>query len=86
MNIKPVENTNFGILKSTKKCVYAPNCWNTKTTGNYKDYEIRVFDNYINGRFCSTMICLRKAGEWVKSKLRYFEDGKMKSLWSYAKK
>jgi hypothetical protein len=84
MNVKPIDSTNFGILKSTKKTVYAYNCWNTKTLGKYKDYDIKVFDNYINGKFSSTLICLNKAGKWVISKLKYIQKQKRKTLWSYA--
>lgn len=84
MNIKPVDNLNFGILKNTKKCYYASHCWNVKTFGKYKDYDIKVFEDYINGQFCSTLISISKAGKWIKSKLKYFEDGKKKMLWSYA--
>mgnify|MGYP003298086406 CR=1 FL=1 len=86
MNIKPVENTSFGILvKPARKRYYAPNCWNIKSIGKYKDYDIKIYDDYMNKCYKSTLITISKAGKWIKSKLKYFDGKENKVLWSYAK-
>lgn len=84
MKIMPVDNLNFGVLNSTKKRYYAPFCWNTKTLGKYKGYDVKILDNYIDEQLCSTLISISKAGKWIISKLKYFENNKKKTLWSYA--
>lgn len=88
MRILPTEkyNKTFGITtKFPKKNIYAPNCWNEMSEGSFKNYNFKVFKNYINGTYGSTLIVLKNGEKWIKSKLKYFEDGKLKALWSYAK-
>lgn len=93
MDIKPASVTSvnkplsFGITtdKMVKK-IYYPNCWNEITKGKYKDYSFTIYNNYEFSKKCSTLIVLKKLGEWIKSKLKYVDvDGKHKVLWSYNK-
>lgn len=91
MNIKPItlqptteKYVKFEMLQSTKKIIYAPRCWNIMTVGKYKNYEIKIFENYIDRRWCSTLIALNKAGKWIKSKLKHSENQQRKVTWSYA--
>lgn len=86
MNVKPVDNTNFRILiKPPKKRCYATDCWNIKSVGKYKDYDVKVYNDYMYKKYRSTLICISKAGKWIKSKLKYFDGSERKTLWSYAK-
>ena len=93
MNIDPLilspfkfYKPTFGILsKPPIKKVYAPNCWNEVLEGEYKDCTFTIYNNHQFGMKGSTVIIYRKAGEWIKSKLKYIMDGKRKVLWSYAK-
>lgn len=86
MRVEPINPFRFGItVKPPKKINYAPLCWNIKQTGKYKGYDIFVYDDFMQGVHNSTMISLSKSGKWIKSKLKYIEGGKLKTLWSYAK-
>ena len=85
MKIQPTSQS-FGILvKSPVKKVYYPNCWNIISEGKYKDATFKIYQNYIDGRKGSTVIIYEKLGKWIKSKLKYTENGKRKTIWSYAK-
>lgn len=85
MKIQPTSQS-FGILvKPPVKKVYYPNCWNLISDGKCGDCTFRIYQNYIDGIKCSTLIMYEKLGVWVKSKLKYIENGKRKTLWSYAK-
>lgn len=85
MKVDSINSLNFGItIKPPKQSFYAPNCWNEKMVGKYKGYTIRIFNNYTGNRHSSTLIVLSKVNQWIKSKLKYIEDGKLKTLWSYA--
>ena len=86
MRVEPTGPIKFGItVKQPKKYIYYPNCWNEITEGKFKDYSFKVYNNFINGQKGSTLIILKKAGKWIKSKLKYMLDGERKTLWSYAK-
>ena len=88
MKIFPTEkyNSSFGIkIKPMKKKVYAPNCWNEVTEGQFKDYRFKLFNNYVDGQHGSTLIVLSKGKEWIKSKLKYIFNGERKAIWSFAK-
>ena len=96
MNIKPInkpmsyyqDERPMLFRMTTKKPFkryYAPNCWNEISEGAYKDYSFTLYNNYHEGQKGSTLIILRKLGTWIKSKLKYREDNKRKTLWSYAK-
>ena len=79
MRIEPIQQT-FGITTSRKITKYAYNSYIEKSKGTYKGHDLYIQKNYLNGRLASTMICLSKAGEWVKSKLKYIENGERKVL------
>lgn len=75
MRIEPTEQT-FGITTNRKISKYTYNCFIEKSKGSYKGYDLSIQKNYINNRLCSTLICISKAGKWIKSKLKYFENGR----------
>ena len=76
----------FGItVKKPVKKIYAPNCWNEVSEGQFKNCSFFIYNNFLNGRKGSTLISYHKYGIWVKSKLKYIENGIRKTLWSYAK-
>ena len=67
MNVKPVDNVKFGILKGVKKRPYGDYLW-----GEYKDYKIEVYDAY---KYNQLLIYVSKNMNFVKSKLIYLLDG-----------
>ena len=83
--LKPLE-VSFNMRKtSPRRKEYAPNCWNDISEGTYKDYSFLIYENYENGRKGPVMIILRKAGLWIKTKIKYVLDGKRMVLWNYFK-
>ena len=77
MNIQPInEPVTFGVYKKTKLSRYAYKCYIERDYGEFKGYELAVQRNYLNGQLASTLISIKKAGEWVKSKLKYFSNGR----------
>ena len=80
----PPYNPTSGIRTApTKVSVYAPKCYITKDVGQFKDYNIRITRNYLNNKLASTLYYVTdKAGKWLRSKLKYIENGKQKLLWS----
>lgn len=85
MQLEPINPYRFGItVKPPRQSFYAPNCWNVKRVGKFKGYTVKIYDNYTANRHSSTLIVLSKANQWIKSKLKYIEGGKLKTLWSYA--
>lgn len=67
----------------TKISQYAPTCYITKDFGRFKDYKIHISKNYIENKLSSTLIYITdKADKWLVSKLKYFEGGERKTLWS----
>jgi len=94
MNIKSIsmlpteKHIAFGIsVGKPIKRVYYPNCWNEVSNGKYKDFSFTIYNNYEFGNKCSTLIVVKKMGNWIKSKLKYIDvDGSRKVLWSYNKK
>lgn len=92
MEIKPIQPTTdkyltFGITtKQPIKKIYAPGCWNEVSEGKYKDYTFTIYNNYQNKIKCSTVIILKKLGEWIKSKLKYRDMyNERRVIWSHRK-
>ena len=68
-------------MKPTKTSHYYPNCYVEKEVGSIKDKEVTISKNFMNDKLTSRLICVKdKADKWLKSKLKYFEDGKWKTL------
>lgn len=61
---------SFGIYKQTK-----PTSYGKRISGLYKDYEIDVYIAEKAGKLQHKLYYVRKCGEWLKSKLVYFENG-----------
>ena len=79
MNINPV-SLSFGILKSNKSYIYGYKSCINNMTGKYKDYNIKVRNDYVLGELHTSLIYISRYGEWIKSKLRYFENGKVSKV------
>lgn len=86
MKIQPISpyNPAMGIrMGNTRTVMYAPSCYITKDLGRFKDYKIQITKNYINNKLASTLCYVTdKSGKWLRSKLKYIENGKQKLLWS----
>ena len=84
MKIQQVQqcNPNFEIrIKPTKTSYYYPNCYIQNEVGLFKGREIIISKNFIDDKISSRLIYIKdKTGKWLKSKLKYFEDGKWKIL------
>ena len=65
-------NVSFGILKEVKQRAYGEYMW-----GMYKGKKIEVFDAYKENQF---LIYVSENMNFLKSKLKYFQDGVMKVL------
>lgn len=78
----PPYNPNFGIrVKPTKTSHYYPNCFVEKEVGLFKGKEIIISKNFMNDKLTSRLIYIKdETGKWLKSKLKYLEDGKWKVL------
>ena len=88
MRVQPIndKNLNFAIrTKPVKRREYAPDCWNDISEGAYKDYSFLIYENYEDGKKGPVMIILRKAGTWVKTKIKYMLGGERKVKWNYFK-
>lgn len=72
MDIKPVDNVSFGILKGVKQRAYGEYMW-----GMYKGKKIEVFDAKRENQF---LIYVSENMRFLKSKLTYLQDGVKKVL------
>jgi hypothetical protein len=82
----PPYNPNFGITtKPSKKIYYLADCWLEKDFASYKGFDISITKHFMGNKLISKLFYVKKAGEWIKSKLRYFEDGKWKVTRSESK-
>ena len=68
MNIQPINNINFGILKGVKPREYGEYMW-----GEYKGYKIEVYDAYKSKQ--KLIYIADKVGRFFKSKLFYLQNG-----------
>lgn len=72
-------NPSFGIYKGSKKTPYGDYIW-----GNYKGYKIEIFDaKKYNQKLY--YVSNNQTLKWIKSKLRYFQNGIRKIIRSNAK-
>lgn len=78
MNIKPIENTSFGIYKQTIATSYGQ-----KVIGAYKNKNISIHYDYRDNT--KMFYITNSLNKWIKSKLEYFQNGVKKVIWSYAK-
>ena len=77
MNIKPINNTSFGIYQNTLKKVYSSNCYTLRDTGSYRGYNIIISNNYLNNKLFSRLYVVHdSAKNYIKSKLKYFSNNK----------
>lgn len=69
-----------------KRIYHTKGCYIDKNVRRIKDAEFTLTSTYVNDNLLSTLIYAKKAGAWVKSKLKYYKDGKLyKSIYSEAK-
>lgn len=78
MNVPPIKpekpQPTFGIYKGSKKTPYGDYIW-----GNYKGYKIEIFDaKKYNQKLY--YVSNNQTLKWIKSKLRYFQNGIRKVL------
>ena len=76
----PPYNPAMGVRTSpTRVYMYAPAKYLTEDFGRFKDYKIHITKSYINDKLSQKLFYVTdSAGKWIKSKLKYFEDGKWK--------
>lgn len=83
MNVPPIQpikpQPTFGILKGYKKTPYGEYTW-----GEYKGYKIEIFDAKKSQQKL-IYVSDNKLLKWIKSKLRYFQDGIKRIIRSKAK-
>lgn len=89
MKIQPTQlnkpQPTFGIYQKTKITEYAYKSYIKKDYGRFKDYSIYIQKNYLMGKLASTLISIKKGEKWLKSKLKYFDNGIKKVIRSEAK-
>ena len=73
MDIKPINQVNFGIYKGIKRTGYGQ-C----THGEFKGYNIDIY--YDTKDKTKLYYVSDKIKNWVKSKLEYFDKGKKKTV------
>ena len=78
----PPYNPTMGLNRvPTKRTYYLPNGFLEKDIVKLKDHTLLITRNYPNGELNSTLFYLKdQAGRWIKSKLKYFEDGMQKVI------
>lgn len=67
MNVQPINNISFGILKGVKPREYGEYMW-----GEYKGKKIEVYDAY---KYQQLLIYISENMNFIKSKLIYWMDG-----------
>ena len=77
MNIKPIDNTSFGVYKKTIITGYGH-----KMVGTYKGNNIII--HYDQQNNIKMFYVTNNFNKWIKSKLEYFQNGVKKIIWSYA--
>lgn len=73
MRIQPIQqnNTSFGIYKVTKMTSYG-----NRVTGLINGYKLDVYTAKEDGELIHKLYYLTdKAGNWIKSKLKYYKGG-----------
>lgn len=73
MKIQPINNTSFGIYKSTRKTYYG-----FVDSGMYKDINIDIYHAFNdNGTLKHKLYYVTDlTRNWIKSKLKFFRDNK----------
>ena len=73
MHIQLISNINFGIYEGTHKTYYG-----YVDSGMFKDHVIDIYHAFDeNGKLKHKLYYVSKnIGDWVKSKLKFFKDGK----------
>lgn len=84
MIIQPIQQNSpkMGLNRvPTKRIYYLPNGFMEKEIIKLKDHTLLITRNYPNGELSSTLFYLKdQACRWIKSKLKYFEDGIQKTI------
>jgi hypothetical protein len=57
-----------------------PDCYNEVSEGAFKDYSFTLYNTFEYGKKTGTMILVKKAGKWLKSKLSL--PSKYMKLWN----
>lgn len=75
-------NPSMGLNRvPTKRTYYLKNSFIEKDIIKLKEHTIFISRNYLDGKLSSTLFYVKdKYDNWVKSKLKYFEDGIQKII------
>lgn len=74
-------NPTMGLNRIPTKRICYPNGFIEKDIVKLKDHTLLIARNYPNGKLSSTLYYVTdKAGKWLTSKLKYFEDGIQKTI------
>lgn len=77
MHIKPIQYFSDDRPQLFKKRIYyAQGCYLERNIRKFKDCEYTLSSNYIGDKLLSTLIYVKKAGTWIKSKLKIYDNGK----------
>ena len=69
----PTENMNFGVLQNYKTLKNK-----TVVTGKIKNTTVDIYTRYHdNGDINYKLYYIKKANEWIRSKLKYFKGNKV---------
>jgi len=77
MNIIPID---YSFMAFRKRIYYGCGGYIEKSVKKFKDKEVELSSNYIDNKLYCTLIYVKKAGEWLKSKLKYYKDGKLEKV------
>ena len=79
MKIQPVESPNFGLVRQTQIRYTAPYTKVITDTVKLANGKKAIFASTYSGNTLESKLSYLKdaAGKWIKSKLDYFENGKI---------
>lgn len=79
MKIQPVESPNFGLVRQTQIRYTAPYTKVITDTVKLANGKKAIFASTYSGNTLESKLSYLKdaAGKWIKSKLDYFENGKV---------
>ena len=59
-----------------RKIVIERGCFIEENVKKFKDKQVLIRDDYVDNKRILTLIYVSKAGKWLKSKLKVFNNGK----------
>lgn len=74
MKIIPID---YSLSAFRRRIQYSQYGYIEKTVKKFKDKEVELSSNYVDNNLLCTLIYVKQAGKWLKSKLKYYRDGKV---------